>query len=396
MQKYHRREVTILRKTILSVLFAVLLFLPLLAFGEGVPEIDDVRTAIGENYVAYPQLKGMADEEVQQKINDDIVLSSGVANHLVTLATLGESSWGLQADYETAMLNESVFSVIFSAKGKMPDAREGQAYAALSYDLSTGQRLTLDMLFEDVEAAVAWMEEDAVESFDKLSSGYMEFDEVTPLPRDSFTLDEDGITFWYPSDQLFLLSGYAGACRFTYEELSEWLLADEEALPQRLGLIGETLTDEAIKKAIEESAASGELPHIPVRLGEAMEEIVEAYRLAQTPDQFPGGRYFVMEAPAFRDVMLISDAIQSGYEASVLEGIQLRRGSMYGLMIGQTQRERWLSLLGEPDEVMTFSQSMAYDYGLPAGQSDIYHFGEYELRLHSDETQTLRAIQLCK
>ncbi len=379
-----------------AILVAILLLLPIGALGEKMPEIDEIRTTIGENFVAYPQLQGMEDEEIQRKINDDIVLSSGVANHMVTLATLGESNWGLKADYEMTMLNEFVFSAVFGAKGKMPDAREGQAYTALSYDLSTGQRLTLDKLLGDVDAAVAWMEEDAEKSFAGLFSGYMEYDEVTPLPRDSFTLDEDGITFWYPSDQFFLLSGYAGACRFTYEELSEWLLTDENALPARLGVTGKMTSDEEAKKAIEESAASGRLPHIPVQLGENMGEIVEAYRLAQTPDSFPGGRYFVLEAPAFRDVMLISDAIQSGFEDSVLEGIQLRRGSMYGLMIGQTRRERWLSLLGEPEESIAFSESMAYDYGLPTGQSDIYHFGGYELRLHSDDTQTLRAIQLCK
>lgn len=380
-----------------AILLAAFLLLPLFACAEGAaPDVHDIRTTIGENFVAYPQLEGMADEAVQQKINDDIVLSSSVANHMVTLATLGESSWGLQADYETAMLNGSVFSVLFSAKGKMPDGREGQAYTALTYDLSTGERLTLAGLLSDVDAAVAWMEADAVESFAELFTGYAEFDDVTPLPRDSFTLDEDGVTFWYPSNQFFLLSGYAGACRFTYEELSEWLLTDEEALPSMLGILPKKATDAEVKKAIEESAASGALPHIPVSLGDKMTEIVEAYRLVRTPDAFPGGRYFVLEAPTFRDVLLISDAIQSGYDGSVLEGIQLRRGSMHGLVIGETQRQRWLSLLGEPEETMTFSESMAYDYGLPTGQSDVYHFGAYELRLHSDEEGTLRAIQLCK
>ena len=127
-------------------------------------EVDEVRTQIGENHVAYPQLKGMADEEIQTKINDDIVLSSGVANHLVTLATLGDSPWGLKVDYEVTMLTEDVFSAVMNAQGKMPDGREGQAYAALTYDLATGERLSMDKLFKDVDAAVAWMEAEAEES----------------------------------------------------------------------------------------------------------------------------------------------------------------------------------------------------------------------------------------
>ena len=52
--------------------------------------------------------------------------------------------------------------------------------------------------------------------------------------------------------------------------------------------------------------------------------------------------------------------------------------------------------MGEPDETMTFTDSMAYDYGLPVGESDIYHFGEHELRLHADTDGVLRAVQLGK
>ena len=45
---------------------------------------------------------------------------------------------------------------------------------------------------------------------------------------------------------------------------------------------------------------------------------------------------------------------------------------------------------------MPFTENMAYDYNLPQGQSDLYHYGAYELRLHADTDGVLRAIQLCK
>ena len=73
-----------------------------------------------------------------------------------------------------------------------------------------------------------------------------------------------------------------------------------------------------------------------------------------------------------------------------------RRGDLCGLLIGQAVREDWHAILGEPDETMTFTDSMAYDYGLPVGESDIYHFGEHELRLHADTDGVLRAVQLGK
>ena len=138
MQKNRRKEVTAMRKTLCILLLLLALAAPALAQ----TQVDEVRTQIGENYVAYPQLTGMADEAVQKKINDDIVLSSGVANHLVTLATLGDSPWGLKVDYQVKLLGENVFSAVINAQGKMPDGHEGQAYSALTYDLATGERLT--------------------------------------------------------------------------------------------------------------------------------------------------------------------------------------------------------------------------------------------------------------
>ena len=373
-----------------------LMILNALTLGAAQAQTTEIRTQLGENYVAYPQLEGMADESVQQKINDDIVTASGVTNHLVTLVTLGQSPWGLQVDYKITLETERVLSLVISAKGKMPNGREGQAYSALTYDLATGDRLTLDALFRDTDAAVSAMEQIAEESLTEELSGYLTYSQVTPLPRDAFTLDADGVTFWYPGEQLSLLSGYSGACQFYYEEIAAYLRDGADELPNQLGLLQEPLSPAQAKDAIIKNVEAGRLPHVPVAIGDCMKNVVEEYRLVRTPDAFPGGRYFVLEAPAFRGVLVISDSIESGYESSVVEGIQVKRGSLYGLVIGTTERSGWLSLLGEPDETMPFTQNMAYDYNLPQGQSDLYHYGAYELRLHADADGVLRAIQLCK
>ena len=324
------------------------------------------------------------------------MLSSGVATHLVTLATLGDSLWGLKVDDQVTLLDDALFSVVISAQGKMPDGHEGQAYSALTYDLSTGERLTLDQLFEDVDAAVAWMEAAAEESLGQELSGYMEYSDLTPLPREAFTLDAEGITFWYPSDQLRLMSGYSGACQFFYSELADFFLTGEDELPVQIGAVQAPLSQQEAREAIEDAVAAGKLPHVPVALGDHMTDVMDRYRLLRTPDEFPGGRYYVLEDPAFREILVISDAIQSGYGASVVEGVQMRRGDLCGLLIGQAVREDWRAILGEPDETMTFTDSMAYDYGLPVGESDVYHFGEHELRLHADADGVLRAVQLGK
>lgn len=347
--------------------------------------VEAVSTRFGENGVSYPQLKGMEDEAVQKKINDDIVLSSGVTTHMITMATLGGSSVGLNVEYQVCLMTDEVFSALISAKGKLPGRRDGQEWTALTYDLRTGERLSLEQVFTDVNEVIAKMEQIAEASLSEEFSGYMEYADVLPLPVDSFTLDENGITFWYPWDQFSLLSGYSGACQFWTEELDGlWR--------------GETqdMTDEQIREAIARTVRQGKLPKVPVAMGESMQEAAESYRLLRTPDEFPGGRYFVMEDPKFRQVLLLSDNLYADYEQSVVEGIQLRRGGLCGLLIGQTEQNRWRAILGQPEKTVDFSENMAYDYNLPAGQYDVYRFGENELRLHADENGVLCAVQLSR
>ena len=106
---------------------ALLMLTVLMTAGAEEMAVEEIRTQIGAHFVSYPQLKGMADQAVQQKINDDIVLSSGAANHLVTLATLGNGPWKLEVDFQVCMLNEQVFSAVISARGKLPGKRDGHA-----------------------------------------------------------------------------------------------------------------------------------------------------------------------------------------------------------------------------------------------------------------------------
>jgi len=370
-------------KKLLCCLLAVLMMSSVAFAQDSGAEITELRTEIGENVVAYPQLAGMADAAVQQKINDDIVLSSGVTDHLITLVTLGQSSVGLKVDYKASITDERIFSVLISAKGsKVGGKRDGHAYSAMTYDLTTGERVTLHDLFADEEAAVAFMEEAALATLSDELNGYMEYSDITPIPRNSFTLDEHGITFWYPADQFQLLSGYSGACQFWYEELADFWNEEMPAAPDA--------------QAIAQSVEAGEIPHVPVTMGQPIPEVTETYRLLREPDEFPGGRYFVLEHPAFRSVLVISDALAGDDEHAVVEGIQLRRGGLHGLLIGRTTVDDWRTVLGNPMETIVFSENMAYDYNLPAGSYDVYHFGSNELRLHADETNTLCTIQICK
>lgn len=345
-------------------------------------EIKEISTVIGENYLRYPQLSGMADSQLEKRINDEIVLLSKVTEHMVTLVTLGQTPWNLKVDYKADVTEDGIFSAVLSARGKMGRERDGHAYTAFTYDLSTGERLALSDVFTNVEEAVERMEAIAEESLSEELNGYMEFSQIIPLPEESFTLNESGITFYYPREQFSLLSGISGACHFTREELSG--LWQERFEPQKLSKAD-------MAQAIRQSVAEGCLPQVPVKMGQRMQEVCDTYRLLRTPDEFPGGKYFVMEDPLFRGALVISDALES----KAVEGVQLKRGALHGLTIGTSTQEEWRNVLGEPEETIDFTENMAYDYNLPSGQVDIYHFGENELRLHADEAGVLCAIQIC-
>ena len=71
----------------------------------GEVSITEVATEIGQNHVRYPQLSGMESAQVQSAINDELVLHSGVTDHLLTLVTLGQNPWKIQVDYEASIVD---------------------------------------------------------------------------------------------------------------------------------------------------------------------------------------------------------------------------------------------------------------------------------------------------
>ena len=357
------------------------------------PALKEISTVVGPNKVVYPQLEGLANEAVQQAVNDDIILRGDIAKHLITLSLLKEGGWGLATDYQ-AFLNNDILSVTLSAKGQLPTGREGQGYTALCYDLQTGRPILIDDLLDDVDGAVALMEERLILTLGDELSGYLAHSDLSPLPIQNFAMDEDGLIFYYPSDQFFLVSGYAGAAQFYYEELADYVNWD--GMISRLDVKPESLSDAEARERIRQMAESGRLPHIPVAIGDPMPQVVEKYRLLRVPDQFPAGKYYQMEAPMFRQVLVLSDALGTGYEHSVVEGLQSTRTNLYGIQAGETVRERWREILGEPDQVTLFDEGLAYDYGIPPGESDFYIFEGYQLRLHADGSGILHSIRLMK
>ena len=375
-----------------QIAFATVALLP--AEMEDAVTIAEVATEIGENFVRYPQLEGMGNTALQQAINDEIVTEASIIQRLVTLPTLQQGSAGLQVTY-TAYLKNSLLSVVISAKGMMENLRSGHQYTALAYDLRSGERLQLSDFFTDPDAAVAWMEDQLAGYADDLSI-YLEHADVTPLPVDSFSFDDSGITFYYLYQQFALLSEYSGAIQFQYGELQSFLIRESDFVPSLLDAVMPQYSDAQIKENIEAAAADGTLPTVPAALNDSLTDLIIAYRLVRTPDQYPGGRYFQLEAPQFRQVLLMSDALTSGWESSVVEGILSTRMNLYGIQTGVTTQERYRQILGEPEPSVALDSSMASDYGLPEGTMDYYTVSGRQLMLYTDTNGVLYAVRLSK
>lgn len=357
------------------------------------PVVESVTMERDGYRLSYPQLNGWHDPAVQQMINDDIVLSAGITSHMITFATLTpDSLWGLQVTYE-AYVTKRVASFVISAEGKMPNGRQGQTNTALSYDLLTGQRVKPEELFTDAEAAQLWLEEEALRTLGEEISDYEDSSALLPLPMNAFSLDAHGITYWYAPEQFRTIGGSAGACRFDYAEIQHLLLSEPDSLPAQVGMVLPNLSPNEQREAVYAAMEAGKLEQLPVTLGDPMTELVEAYGLTRTPDEFPGGRYFVMEHPLFRSILLISDAMEADYDHSVLQGIQLRRGALGGLVVGQATQPEVLALLGDPDETILITDNMAYDYNLTTGECILYHRSERTLRFYFDDSSVLTAIQ---
>ena len=357
------------------------------------PTIKDVTMEIGENAIRYPQLESLEDATVQEHINDAIVEQASIAQRMVTLTTLQDGGTGLDVHYDAYLAN-GIFSTVISAKGILDNGRNGQVYTALTFDLTTGDAVALSDLFVDADQAIAKMVA-IVEStyLDELSS-YMQYNELTPLPISNFYIDADGITFYYPYRQFSLVSGYCGAAQFQFSELTGLLRTDADSLPVKVGIQPQTYSDSETKAQIEASVRKGSLPHIQATIGDAMDTLIQTYRLLREPDQYPGGRYFQLEAPMFRQMLVLSDALTSGWDASVVTGLLSFRADLYGIQTGVTPQTRWREILGTPTSTVAFDETMAFDYGLPVGTADYYTIGERQLLLYAGENGLLYAVRL--
>ena len=384
-----------MKKWLICLLILALSLTPALAEEEAAAlTLTRQGLALGEGWVYYPQVEGMADEALLQTVNDALLQALDAQGLLTRLALTMQSPTPLRADY-TVFLAEDVLSVVMEVSGPVADERTTHQWRTVNIDLRTGQAITLDDLFTDAQAARAWLCDELEWELAPALSAHLRNNQLVPLPE-SFGLSDSGLTLYYHIDQLCTLGDRAGTVHIQWSLLRQWLDASAEGLPGRIGALSMITLDEGSAERIRQAVANGSLPGIPAVLGEKVQTCIDTYGLLIDPDLYEDGRLFQLQDGAFRDAYLLSDRISSTWEESVVQGIRSDRLDLFGLCTGETRREAWLSLLGEPDATVTLNAERADSYRMAPGTSDYYQLGDVRLRLHADEEGVLTSIILTR
>lgn len=380
-----------MKQRLLSLLLILTMTLTPAALAEQPgPALVDGGLELSGSSVRYPQLTGMADEALQQQLNDRILTAGDIENRLTRLALLMQSPVSMQVAYQAA-LSGDVLSCVFSALGAVTDERPTHVWSALNVDLTDGSDITFNQLFTDEEALRRDLEEYLDYGVGPELSAHLRNSELTPVPE-VFGLTETGLTLYYPMERLSTLSDRAGAVTILWYELREHLrLEDGDILP-RIGardmLVPAPDSGEKIRTAVE----AGTLPGVPVTLGGSVQEATDTYRMLTDPDLYQDGRMFALEDAAFRQVWLLTDALtEKTWDKSVIKGLRADRFNLWGLYPG-LDRQAVEAMLGQPDTVLTLDADMADAYRLVPGESLYYNYTGVQLRLHFDAEGLLTSL----
>lgn len=381
---------------ILTMLLAAMLTLcpPAASAADALPALTDHGLDVASHSVHYPQLTGLADSTLEERLNARLLALGQIEAQIARLPLLLSSPTPLTVDY-TAFMAGDVFSCALSLKGPVEDLRPTHVRAAMNVDLTTGEDITLDMLFTQPDRAVAAMEAMLEQEVLPALSAHLRASELLPLP-DTFTLSAQGLTLYYPIDRLCTLSDLAGAVTFTWGELREWLDLSEGSVLRRIGAYDTVTLQSGSAQSIAACVEEGRLPGIPAALSDSVQALTDRYHMLTDPDLYEGGRMFALEDAAFRGVWLLTDALTRSWDQSTVQGIRCDRVSFYGLLSGHTTIEAWREALGEPDATVQVDTERAQSWRIVPGTSDYYVFGEHRLRLHADEDGVLTTLFLTR
>ena len=275
-------------------------------------------------------------------------------------------------------------SVALTWAGTQADGLDGYCVLTATLDLSTGEEIALEALFDDPDGALAAMEAIVERDVMDAMSDYMEYADLLPVPTDSFSVDAHGLTVYWPQERYRYFSGEAGSVTFCWYELADFIGEDSAVY----ALSRPQLPD---AQAIEEAFSAGGFGDaLPLQLGEPLARF-ETLGLGEADYTtnacvYPlGWRGWSVEIPKYAE---------TAEEETPVSAIRAARISFFGLTTGKTERDEAIALLGEPVAEKTYDEGHASDMLLEPGESLFFSIEGRLLQAHFDETGVLACLIL--
>ena len=295
----------------------------------------------------------------------------------------------------------TVFSFEMLAEGAVETQRPTSVWQAGNIDLRDGSEVLWEDLFQDPEGAGDAIDAYLEEEVSPELSAHLQSSQLTPIPE-LFRVHERGLILFYPMHQLSTLSDRAGAVLIPWDKVEPYLNLEAGSRIESMGIIArlpwnENASEESfagLKAPVVSAVSAGEIPGIPVKLGDGLQDLTDSWHLLIDPDVYALGRFFSLEGAEFRGVFLMTDYLSESWENSLVDGIRVDTGSLYGLTIGKTRQEIWRQILGQPEYTVEMDETQAEAYRTVPGIRDYYVFGEHRLQLHADEEGLLRSLIL--
>ena len=366
------------------------------AWAAGIAEgavVEEKALELAGSSLRFPAVSGMADGDLQEAVNVRIREDLGVEGYLQRMnAVISDETRSITVNWEGGIAGD-VFSALLDAESAVANLPGSYAWTCSSVDLRDGHEIAFGELFTDEAAAREALESYLEETAAPELSPHLGNSELTPLPE-MFMIGPTGLTLLYDAKQLNTLTDRAGAVKIAWNEIREQLDWSEDGIPARIGAAEMVnLTEDSVPK-LREMTESGQFPDIPVKVGDRVKEWTDRLHLLTDPEEYSGGRMFAPEGAAFRNVYLLSDAVNSSWDESLVQGIRMDRGCVWGLCVGETKAEDWHALMGEPDYTVTLDDEAAEYARTVPGTCDYYLFGDCRLQLQADTDGVLAGITL--
>ena len=283
----------------------------------------------------------------------------------------------------------NVASLVLHWDGTQADGTAGSAVRALALDLTTGEEIRLEQLFDDADAAIDAMERIIEEDVLPDLSDYMEYSELLPMPRDNYAVDEYGLTVYYPDDSYRYFDEQSGAVQFAWYELADYI--GEDSPVYVLAHAQGDLT------ALADAAKDGKLPGpmTQAAVGQKLGEALDAYTLLTDPDYTKDSRVYLFEEASLRGwAVEIPKYAETDEAETPISAVRTTRADVCGLTVGKTTKDELTALLGEPRETRAYDADDAADRMLEAGESLFFELSGHILQAHVDENSVLSCLIL--